>query len=99
MAHTHASDYAVYGDASGTDELLVYHYHPEGDVHAPHLHVNADVAWAPKGLRKKHLPTGRVAIEDVVQLLIEDLGVAPRRRGWLKQLDRNREVFASRKNW
>lgn len=80
--------YQVY-DLEGR-ELLLYHWHPDGlsGVRAPHLHV----ACAPHislprprtteprqiDTGKLHLPTNHVTLEDVIELLIRDLGVEPR---------------------
>lgn len=80
--------YQIY-DLAGT-ELLLYHWHPDGlsSVTAPHLHA----ACAPRvslprprateprqvDVGKVHLPTNHVVLEDVIELLIRDLGVEPR---------------------
>ena len=46
----------------------------------PHLHVY-DASIGPASLLSKaHLPTGRVALEDVIQLAIIEFGVQPRSR-------------------
>jgi hypothetical protein len=97
--HTLRYGYSVFGDERGSDEWLAYHFHPSTGVAHPHLHLNADALWAPKGLRKRHLPTGRVSLEDVVHVLVEDFGVSPRRKGWFKEIDRNRQMFDARRNW
>jgi hypothetical protein len=71
-------------------ELLLYHWHPDGlsSVTTPHLHA----ACAPHislprprtaeprriDVGKLHLPTSHVTLEDVIELLIRDLGVEPR---------------------
>jgi hypothetical protein len=89
--HTLRYSYAAFGDDHGSDEWLTYHYHPLSGVTVPHLHLNADADWASKGLRRRHLPTGRVSIEDFVQMLVEEFGVGPRRPGWKRDLDRNRK--------
>lgn len=97
--HTTSYAFAIFGSPRGPDEHLCYHYHPASGLEMPHLHCNADVPWVEEGLRKKHLPTGRVIIEDFVELLIEELKVRPRRKDWRKVLANNRKMFDSRRSW
>jgi hypothetical protein len=99
--------YHIY-DLDG-EELLLYHWHPGGvsDIEFPHVHV----ACAPRimlprprtderrpvDIGKLHLPTNQVLLEDVIELLIRDLGVEPRpafRIGdaWRTVLRDNREA-------
>lgn len=96
--HTTWYDYAIFGSEDGSDEWLSYHYHPE--THAlPHLHVNIDPPWGRRGFRKTHLPTGRIVLEDFVQLLIDEFGVGPLRHSWKKVLRDNRAMFIERRTW
>ena len=97
--HTLRYGYTLFGSENDPDEWLAYHYHPQTGVAAPHLHINADASWARKGLRKKHLPTGRVALEDVIQVVVEEFGARPTRSDWRKKLDVNRRMFDQRRNW
>lgn len=97
--HTLRYDYSLFGDERGSDEWLAYHFHPRTPKDLPHLHVNADAGWATRGLRRRHLPTGRVALEDVIQSLIEDFGVVPLKDAWRRDLDRNRRIYADRRTW
>ncbi len=96
--HTTWYDYAIFGSEDGSDEWLSYHFHPETH-RVPHLHVNVDPQWGRRGFRKHHLPTGRVVLEDFVQLLIDEFGVKPLKRGWQKVLRDNRAFFADRRTW
>jgi hypothetical protein len=65
-------------------ELLAYHWHPFGPSHViePHLHFGpaADIGFKP--LVKAHIPSGRIAIEDVIRLPIRELGIQPLREDW-----------------
>lgn len=65
-------------------ELLGYHWHPEGASHetAPHLHLGAALRLGRTDLLKAHLPTGQVHLPAIVRLAIQDLGVRPRRSDW-----------------
>ncbi len=76
--------YGLY-DRNGR-EILSYHWHPDARSHVttPHLHLGGGVAsWRPD-LAKAHMPTGRVTLEDVLLLAIEELtlDVAPLRADW-----------------
>jgi hypothetical protein len=58
-------------------EVIAFHWHPSapGASERPHLHV--------RGVRldKAHIPTGRIAIEQVIALAVE-LGAEPTRDDW-----------------
>ncbi len=82
--------YALYDVDSR--EILAYHWHPEGSSHvtAPHLHLGSGAEVGRRDLAGAHLPTGHVALEDVLRLAIADLGVRPLRHDWSEVLDRTR---------
>jgi hypothetical protein len=85
-------------------EILVYDWAPYGPspVRTPHLHVPAAgsiiLAQRPDSPRAQtrtflgslHLPTGPIALEDIVELLIREFQVVPRRADWNDVLARNR---------
>jgi hypothetical protein len=54
-------------------ELLAWHWHP-GTTPYPHLHVPAGLIEP-----RVHVPTGRVSMESVIRLLLNDLKVTPTR--------------------
>jgi len=62
--------------------LLAYHWHSVGasPVTTPHLHLGGTLAGI--DLSKAHLPTGHVALQDVLRFAIIDLGVEPLRDDW-----------------
>ncbi len=70
-------------DAS-TREIFAYHWHPVGvsTVTTPHLHLGPGALIGRDELRTAHLPTGAVALADVVRFAITDFGVIPRRDDW-----------------
>ncbi len=87
-------------------EIVVYHWHPTGvsAVTMPHLHVSAAgavelrqragsrLAGRKTYLGDFHLPTARIHLEDVVELLIREFSVDPLRNDWEVVLNRNRET-------
>ena len=85
---------------SADHELLVYHWHPEwkGEIAFAHLHPEWHLlAAAYKGVfSHRHLPTGGIALEEVVWMLIEELGVQPRREDWRSKLTETRDRSAQR---
>jgi hypothetical protein len=86
-----AAYYYVLGQQGG-GELLAFHWHPAGasTVQTPHLHVGVDVRVGARWLPKVHVPTGVVALQDVLALCIEELGVEPLRDDWQVVLDQTR---------
>lgn len=73
--------------------LYEYHWHPISASHEvrPHLHCSA--------VGKGHIPTGRVMIEDVLNLAVQH-GAKPNNATRWKELDRlNREKFARGASW
>ncbi len=110
---TAAYQYAL-DDADGR-EVFAYHWHPHvANVLYPHLHVGhgavkrelmAGVRLAVEQnvlqpqLAAAHLPTRRIALEDVLRLLIEQFGVLPARADWDRALRRSRESFTADRTW
>ncbi len=106
--------YYALDDADGR-EILAYHWHPgPGNVPYPHLHVGpgaVDVALlraaqrSPQAnalrpdLANAYLPTGRVALEDVVQPAIEQFAVPAKRKEWEATLQRSRAAFEAARSW
>jgi hypothetical protein len=68
----------------GEAELLAFHWHPAGPsaVRTPHLHIGAEVQLGAVWLAKAHVPTGMVALADVLALALGELGVRPLRDDW-----------------
>jgi len=78
-------------------EYVAYHWHPEGrsDAIYPHLHIGRASQLPPRGVitSKLHLPTSRVAIEDVLRLAIQQLGVKRLHQDWAARLDESQAAF------
>lgn len=69
-----------------------------GQEQRPHLHVGAAMGPNAATILGGHVPTGRVAMEDVLRLLIE-LGVQPRRDDWQAVLDETQSAFERWRSW
>lgn len=93
--------YYTVEDVNGP-EVLAYHWHPEAPnsktLH-PHVHLQQGAQVKRQELAGEHLPTGRVAVEDFIRLLIELFGVTPRNANWRAVLDRTTERFRTYKSW
>jgi hypothetical protein len=88
---TTAYYYAFALSEDGRQELLAHHWHPddEGAFVAPHLHVGAaglgtDAVFSSKW----HVPTGQMAVDEVLRFAITHLGARPLKRNWATILDR-----------
>lgn len=84
-------------------KVLGWHYHPEDPVSPipyPHLQMfrSAQEKWY-RHLKKKHIPTGRVSAERVVEFLITELDVQPANLKWQSVIERTERNFEERKTW
>ena len=59
-------------------ELLVYHWHPGTPTPIPHLHLGSGALVGRPELAKAHIPTGEVRWPEVLWLVRELVGTAPR---------------------
>ncbi len=90
-------------DAVDRTELFRWEYdrtrRPEKDEHCRnHLHVHTSIPL-PGGileLKKVHLPTGWVTIEEVLRFLFKDLEVKPADENWAHELADSERAFRER---
>jgi hypothetical protein len=87
-------------DEETRHELLAFHWEPESPhstVKIPHLHLG--FVLADKALpfnNKAHIPSGRVALEDVVSFLIADLKVSSLNSNWESLLRHSRTLYGAK---
>lgn len=111
--HTRQYGY-TFSDANGKP-LFDFHWHPEkidrgaleprpleaGEKEPfpdPHIHVRAkDQRF--DDLHKKHIPTGRIAFEDVLEFLFRDCKVRPARDDWKEVFVETKKLFDANKSW
>ncbi|MEZ4490989.1 MAG: hypothetical protein R3F51_25700 [Cyanobacteriota/Melainabacteria group bacterium] len=84
-------------------KVLGWHYHPEDPISPipyPHLQIFRDSqeGWY-RSLKKKHIPTGRVSAERIVEFLITELNVQPANLNWRSVIERTEYNFEERKTW
>lgn len=82
-------------------ELIAYHWHPDdgAKVWRTHLHLGPASGTQKSGLYRTHVPTGRVAVEDVVRYAIDELGAAPLREDWQDILDESQRAYERYRSW
>lgn len=86
-------------------EIIAYHWHPNqtdpgGRVVAfPHLHLRYGAQVGRKQLQKAHLPTGRVAVEDLLRIAITEFGVSPLRNDWEDILGNTQSLYEKWRTW
>lgn len=85
-------------DAEG-HEILAFPWHPATAPAFPHLHLSAGASIGRKGLQEAHIPTGRIAIESMIRLLIADFGVKALRDDWAEVLDDTQVRFEQYRTW
>lgn len=111
-AYTVSSAYYAYAVHDLEEaEILTYHWHPAGEspVTFPHLHLPSQIGPisvaslgrepAEMHLANLHIPTGRVLLEDVVRVLIEEFNVRPLTQSWENTLALNAEIFREIQRW
>lgn len=80
--------YAIVAGGPEEAEIIAFHWHPErGDpdgrlVSWPHIHIGDAELRRVHLTHRRHIPSGVIAIEDVLVFLLEDLNVAPLRPDW-----------------
>ena len=97
--------YSIYVEPPSKDEeakeLLAWHWHPIStpDRPQPHLHLEMEHAHLGVPLPRLHLPTGRVAFEDIVRLLVSDLDVKTNRDDWTDVVGDSETRFRTYRTW
>jgi hypothetical protein len=86
---------------AGGHEIFSYQWHPliTASVTFPHLHIGYGAYVGRDEFHKAHLPTGRVALEDFVRLLIEEFHVPPVRDDWPEVLQQSLTEFEADREW
>jgi len=76
-------------------EIFGYHWHPQGKsaVTYPHFHLYEGAGIDEHGVQQAHFPTGRVAVEDVLRLVIEEFAIEPLREDWNEVLTQRQSPF------
>jgi len=86
-------------EEGGAKEIITYQWHPTGACKFPHLHLGSSSKLGAKTLNKLHLPTGRIALEQVLRLAVEELGVQPIKTDWSDILSDAQGLFEQWRTW
>lgn len=88
-------------DVQDEGELIAYHWHPEarGAPTTPHLHIGKAAGLGYPNLEGSHLPSGRVAVEELLRLAISELGIDARRDDWADVLDETQLAHETWRTW
>lgn len=89
--------YTLSRDDLMKDEIVSWHWQP-GSRADPHLHVGPAPGGPPK---RHHIPSGRIAFEQVLRYAIDDCGVRPalKKAEALAQLDECLRRFSAYRTW
>ena len=81
---------------STRQELLSYQWHPSGrsPITFPHFHLGPGSRIGDERVARAHLPSGRIAPQAFLRLLITEFGVPPRRADWDAVLTETQAAFA-----
>jgi hypothetical protein len=97
-----AAYYYTIGEAGDRErEIFAYHWHPArpNPITFPHFHIYHGAEVGRDDIRKAHFPTGRVAFEDVLRLMITQFGVEPRRDDWDAIFSQAQSSFEEWRTW
>jgi hypothetical protein len=93
----------IYNVAEGSDTrtyLFAWHWHPALGRSECHLHARAELSNGTR-LDKKHIPTARISLEEVLRFLISECDVVPAKdeTEWRKLLDESQKRHEQYRSW
>jgi hypothetical protein len=87
-------------------EIVVWHWDPAARAQAPrepvitpHVHIGTAELAPARLARKHHIPSERVAVEDVIWFALAELEAEPHRDDWKTVLQQTRADFVSARTW
>ena len=86
---------------SDSREIISFQWHPAGAgaLPYPHVHLGHGAAVGRAELAGAHIPTGRVALEQILRFAIEAFRLRPRRPDWRDVLFGTRRRFEQWRTW
>jgi hypothetical protein len=90
--------YTLADTADISTELIAWHWQPEGGRIDPHLHIG-HAHPEHERFTRWHVPTGRVAFEEILLFAINDLAVTPAHADWRAVLDDTLARFREFRSW
>jgi len=82
-------------------EIMSFQWHPtgQGALPYPHLHLGNAADVGRDELQDAHIPSGRIALEQVLRFAIETFKLRPRRSDWRDVLFGTRRRFEQWRTW
>jgi len=82
------------------ERIIDWHYHRrKNSSFQAHLHVRDDSKRTSHNLVNKHIPTGRVPLEDVIRFSIQETNISPRESEWSAILEETEAIFRNNRTW
>jgi hypothetical protein len=82
------------------ERIIDWHYHRrKNSSFEAHLHVRDDSKTSGYYLVNRHIPTGRVPLEDVIRFAVQEINITPRQADWQTVLDETEDIFIANKTW
>lgn len=94
---TDAYVYHVFLGEDEADQLFAWHWHPSIRPGC-HLHVGPRIGRS-RALYRLHVPTGRVAFEEVLRFLIDEFDIRRARKDWNDILSDSQARFEAFRTW
>lgn len=90
----------VLWSASPNERIVDWHYHRrQNNSFEAHLHIRDDAKVTNHCLIDRHIPTGRVSLEDIVRFAVEEVSISPRNENWRIVLEQTESLFRANKTW
>lgn len=86
-------------DSVHDQDIISYHWHPYTPPSYPHFHLGAGASIGRPEIVKAHLPTGRIALENVLRLALNDFHVTPLKKDWQEILNRTQLGHETWRTW
>jgi hypothetical protein len=90
--------YSVLMSDTEAGQLFAWHWHPAEHRPDCHIHVGARQGES-RALYRLHVPSGRVAFEEVLRFLLGEFDVEPARDDWNEVLSDSQARFEAFRTW
>ncbi len=82
------------------ERIIDWHYHRrQNNSFEAHLHIRDDARATNHNLVNRHIPTGRVPLEDVVRFAVQEINIGPRDSNWQNILQETEASFRANGTW
>jgi hypothetical protein len=106
VKHAHRREWKVstvaymYGvQDENQEELLGYHWHPRSTPEYAHPHLHLYEGSGAEVFSKRHLPTRRISLEELLRFLVVEMKVTPLKDDWEKILGETQRAHERFRTW